>query len=177
MGKKTLVFLFIRWNASHYGSKCVGDTITVDFKISQVHLDKYLKNTIWVQISQWFATYFVVLASHFCNKSFHLFLLARFWHISPAKQQQNIFFSFIFCWHWKQKLIYDFAVSIYDLNIAFSMGLERFQIALLNTDALPDMKVCPNVSCMLVAVATWTQSMHCGSFRGQYWHHWCVALC
>jgi len=44
---------------SHYGSKCVGDIITVDFKISEVRLDE----VFGVQISHWFATYFVVFSS------------------------------------------------------------------------------------------------------------------
>ncbi len=62
------------------------------------------------------------------------------------------------------------------LILLYCMCLERFEIDLLNTGVLPDLKVCPNVSYMLVAVATWTQSMHCGFFRGQYWCRWCVAL-
>lgn len=118
----------------------------------------YIFCCYWHILLFWLPTFSFPLSDSSCY-------ILTFFQLNNNKIPPLVLF---FCWHWKQKLNYDFAASIYDLNIAFSMGLERFQIALLNTGALPDMKVRPNVSCMLVAVATWTQSMHCGSFRGQY---------
>ncbi len=68
---------------------------------------------------------------------------------------------------------------MYDINIALQHVFRVFwdrSIKYRRATWYEGLSQIPKVSYMLVAVVTWTQSMHCGFFRGQYWYRWCVAL-